>query len=637
MTVTCLSQLVAVVAYDVGVDPAGHALQVSPLNALMLQVPLYLCALLVPAGLWALVAVAWPKGRRVVDVAGGLAAALLVLVTQLDFGMQRFRGERLSLNHLVTYGTSDGLNSDWIRPVLELPGALAVALLTLIGSWVLLALAQRSPAGASSGGLRWWHPLALWGAALACYAPTRFAYYHQRDLAMSPQVVLLRPLLFAPKRMDASAELVQRAQFRAGIDATNRGGWLSDQYPLWRPSPEAGIPGAGMAAHDPPDIVIFVIESLRGRDVGWGFHPRPAGASVTPHLDSLARDAVTFPHWIANGEPSPRGFIALHSGAWEHGRGFIIANYPATQLDALPLRLRSAGYRTLAFWGGNPSFDNQLTWARRWYDELSFDLPENHLFYFNTVSDRVLMDRVIDGIAAHDRARAAHPLFAYVASNGTHTPYALDDAAAAAAPRPAPSSRQERYDLTLRNVDAEIGRVLATLRARPRWRNTVVIVVGDHSDRTDEDDDPRWRGMPTDAQVATAALVYGPARLIGPARALPMPASQVDVLPTVLSWLGDTSAVTTLGRSLFDTVALARREAVSVNSRGYRLDRGGYTLLVSPDDPRINYAWRSFSGERPTPVPLRDTPFGEDAPEALIQRIRYWSYLVEQNRVRPRF
>ena len=184
-------------------------------------------------------------------------------------------------------------------------------------------------------------------------------------------------------------------------------------------------------------------------------------------------------------------------------------------LDALPLRLRRAGYHTVALWGGNPSFDNQLTWGRRWYDDVVFERRDNQLFYFRTTPDHALMDTVITRIDAHDRDRGKQPLFIYVSSNGTHTPFELEAGAAMPNDNPPSADRQRRYDLTLRNVDAQIARVIARLRARPRWKNTVVIIIGDHSDRTSEPADPRWRGMPTDAQVATAALIFGPPALIG--------------------------------------------------------------------------------------------------------------------------
>jgi hypothetical protein len=524
--------------------------------------------------------------------------------------------------------------------VLDMPGFLVVALTLLAGTLLLLWHPWR-PGGVVPRHSRTFRAPLLYAAAmLGGQVPGQIAFDHQRVLALSPQEALLHELLYPPAPLSPTEQQAALADLRRAIDPLGRGGWRSAEYPLWRGSDFRTVPGAGMARRDPPDIILFTIESLRGRDVGWGFSPRPAGASVTPHLDSLARESVTFPYWIAGGEPSPRGFVTLHNGAWEHGRGFLIANFPEVRVEVLPQRLRSAGYRTMAIWGGNPSFDNQLTWARRWYDVLDFELPGNALFYRRTRSDRLVMDRLLAHIAAHDSTRDGtpngKPFFAYVASNGTHTPYELDEGDGAPARNSSEGmSRQARYDQVLRNVDAQIGRVIAALRQRPRWRNTVVIVTGDHADRTDEAADPEWTGTPTDAQVATAALLHGPELLVGAPRAITLPVSHSDLLPTVLGWLGDTSGVTTLGRSVFDTAAQSAREVVSINSRGVRLDRGGYSLVVAIGDPRRYRAWRAFTGERPVALPLAATPFTPDDPSRLLQRVRFWSFLTEHNQLRP--
>lgn len=80
-------------------------------------------------------------------------------------------------------------------------------------------------------------------------------------------------------------------------------------------------------------------------------------------------------------------------------------------------------------------------------------------------------------------------------------------------------------------------------------------------------------------------------------------------------------------------IPAGRRSAIAVNSRGFRLDRGGFTLLVDANNPEFHYAYRSFPQGQPEPLPLDQTPFTPDEPRRLHDRMVYWSYLVEQNRV----
>lgn len=637
--VVWVCQMAGLVLHDFGTDAAGQALQVSPLNALMIAVPFYTCWVLIIAAAFLALWLVAGRARGAVTVLGVISAMALILLTQVDFGMQRYRGERFSLVHLKTYATPSVVNGDWLGPLAQDPKYLAATLAVCLGGWIAIAVLlamQARRRGAAAPHASWGGVARCAAGAALCYAPLTFAWYHQRDMALPPEIVLARAALFPVRALTPAEEAAQLATLRKFEDPEGTSRWISDAYPLMRaPVPDARADSAAKAraAADAPDIIFFVIESLRGSDVGYGMRPRAAGRSPTPNLDSLAARGVTFPRYIASGEPSPRGFISINTGQWEHEWGFIIANFPNLQVDAMPARLRARGYHTMALWGGNPSFDNQLTWARRWYDERVFGLPEDKLFYLKTTPDRVLMDRFIERVRAHDREAPRQPFFAYVASNGTHTPYELEDSAAVPRDSASSASRETRYLLTLRNVDAQIGRVIRELKARPRWKNTVIVVIGDHSDRTDEVLDERWRGMPVDALVWTAALVYGPERLIGAPRALEFPASHVDLLPTVMAWIGDRGVWAGAGHDLFGTTPDSARSAVSVNSRGFRLDRGGYTLMVDSHDPRIQYAWRSFPEGDARPVELMETPFASGEGERLSGMMRYWSALVEGNRV----
>ncbi len=456
----------------------------------MLAVPYYTLWILLIAAVFL---AAWnvpkqPFARRIVTAAGVVASLALILLAQVDFGMQRYRGERFSLVHLRTYMTSNVINGDWIGPLVQDPKYLAATLCIWVGFSAaliaLLVLHARDSSEPIAHSPDWRAVLLCVIGAGICDVPLRFAWYHQRDMVTPPEVVLARAALFPVHGLSAAEEIAERAAMRKQLDPSGTARWLSDEYPLMRvPPARQPVQTAGEA----PAIIFFVVESLRGHDVGYGLNPRPAGQSVTPHLDSLAAQSVVFPRYIANGEPSPRGFITINTGQWEHQSAFIIANYPNLHIDALPARLRARGYHTMALWGGNPSFDNQLTWARRWYDERIFDLPENRLFYFKTQPDHLLMDRFIDRVRAHDREAPGQPFFAYVASNGTHTPYELERGAAIPDDAVPSSSRQRRYDLCLENIDAQIGRVVHfPRRSRARWKNTVIVVIGDHSDRTDE-------------------------------------------------------------------------------------------------------------------------------------------------------
>lgn len=618
-----LAQTALLLLQDFGRDPTGHPLQSSPIVALGIQLPEYAMPLLAGTAVWAALHVIADARRapawvhRVIGAVGLLWTAATLVIVVLDLGMQRFRAEPLSWNHFASYSAAGALlNSNTAAPILEQRGALAVTVAILVVALVALARAAWSEPGVP----RAREPL-LWAFAIAvAWMPTRLAWYHQRDLLQSPIARLWRTR-HPQARRSPEDERRTRDALRRALDPSGRDVWLSDEYPLLRRAGRAsGSAMWGRAIADPPDVVVLAIESLRGRDAGWGYGGRRGADSPTPSLDSLAADGVRYPFWIAGGDPSPRGYITLHTGVWEHPRLFITANFPALRVDAFPEFLRRRGYRAVALWSATPSFDNQLGTARRWYDETLFDREGAQRLYFRSTPDSVTVDRAMHWVDAHDAARPARPFVLYLATDGTHTPFPLPEGASD------PGTRQGRYDLALRDTDHQLGRLVAALRRRPRWRNTVVLVVGDHGDLTDDAVESDLRGYPIDPVAVTSAFLVGPASLIGMPRVDTSAVGHADWFATVRSWFADTSAAVWMGHDLFDTTL--DRSAVAVDSRGYRRQRNDGGLIVDANDPARWWSWHGHEtprlGAGPSPSAV-----------SLSEWLRYWGELVEADRVLP--
>jgi arylsulfatase A-like enzyme len=113
------------------------------------------------------------------------------------------------------------------------------------------------------------------------------------------------------------------------------------------------------------------------------------------------------------------------------------------------------------------------------------------------------------------------------------------------------------------------------------------------------------------------------------------PTSHVDLMPTLLDLVGDRDPVVGMGTNLFADVPPSERTAVSVSGRGYRLDRGGWSLFVMRD--HADGVWTLPSG-----APLAKlrsgvdgSPFTREDARRLRQAFDTWSWLIEENRVWP--
>ncbi len=633
------ARVVGLARYYFGVDPQGNKLSASSLVDFLFSASFHVSEILLLGVAGILI---WRSAGRfgtVFTILWVLLFALLVLLGQVDLEYLRYVGQRFTYGVLATYLGPQVIDADMYEPLVHEMGHLVFSLGTVALAWLLMAWKMVTGfANAPGPGVR---PgtLAALGFCGLFALPLLAANSLQLALARSVEANFLLSMIGSDATPPPGNESMAIDQLRSVIPLERDALWADRMFPLVR-VPERSRRPPRTASRQYPDIILFVVESLRGQDVGYG--GSPPEKSPTPHLDQLAKRSVVFPYYIANGDPSARGFFSIHTSLWPHRSRFAIANFPNLRVSSLPGRLKAHGYRNLIFWGSNPGFDNQLAWARRWYDHLDFELPENRVMVTRRMSDSTIMDHVIDAIHQHDAQHAGQPFFAYVASTGTHSPYTFEDSyfeplsAAGDADRVSTGGIEDvrlRYHQVLENVDFHIHRVIEQLKQRPRWKDTVILVVGDHANNTDEVVEPELRGLPVNFRVWTSALVYGPQQWTGPPRVNTEPASHVDLLPTVLGLVGDDLPYASVGRDLFNDGQAAGPTAVAIRERGARVDRGGFSLFLPNDSEGAFWIKPAFSTEGSLQDHPAGSPFSRNEGQAWRRRIDYLSYLIEQDRV----
>jgi arylsulfatase A-like enzyme len=366
---------------------------------------------------------------------------------------------------------------------------------------------------------------------------------------------------------------------------------------------------------DQPDIIVVMIESLRADEIGGADGTR---TSATPNLDALAQHSVVFPTFVSNGFPSAPSVLAFHCSAWPHRRKEIITDFADRRFDSIPARLRDFGYET-TYIGADPHFDHQDRWLPAWYSTV-IDLVANG----ETPTDHNILTRSIEEIRRHDRAAEGRPLFEFISTYSTHYPFRLpDDAGELAVAVTEPL--EPRYRQVLKYTDREVGALLSFLAARERRDRTITIVLGDHGFYMDL---RRTSGLPENDNIWTAAIVAGPERFIGQPRRIVAPASHVDLLPTLLAFVGDRRPSASLGGDLFGPPRNGTRTSLAVRPGGLRLDRDGASVLVDARMPTLAINRVAFPGLMPAhpAAPPIDAA-------ALTDVVADWSYLIERNRV----
>lgn len=610
-----------------GTDPNGARISAAPGLTLFWSAGLQLPFLLLLAVPFLLAALVTSRGAA---AARGLAAVVFLItmaVGLVDTGLLRYLGVRLTASQVTTYGGAS-LNS-WellasLRP--DLVFWVLIVGATVVGAG-LIAWTARRP-----GVLRP-HPATLLIAA-PLLVPGIALDPVQIPMYAPAEVVLARGLasrgIIAPEDRDAAV-----AALREGVEAGGPVRWASSSG-LQRIPPRAALPP--LPGDSLPDILIWAVESLRGAEVGFaGSGDDP---SATPVLDSLAAAGIAIPRFLSNGFPSSQGVFSTLTGLWPLQDRVILSAYPELSVDAIPARLGGMGYRRAGFWGSNPDFDNQLAWGRRWFDDLSYESPQSRFLYTRRVGDAELARRLMAYVEEWDRKGENRPLLLFALTAGTHYPFTFEDSYYApltalgdqsrVAPGPEADVRT-RYRATLAHMDRQLGRILDALRGRRTGRGLVVVVLGDHAYPAGDAVAGDLRAQPVDDFVWTSAVVAGPEPLVGPPRRLETPASQVDILPTLLDLVRDPHPYVAMGHSLLPEPDPGR-SVLSVREGGLRVDRGPWSLYL----PATGAPWADRAGDRRLDrLSPSEAGFTDSDVTAWRERMATWAWMVDRSLVKP--
>lgn len=334
-----------------------------------------------------------------------------------------------------------------------------------------------------------------------------------------------------------------------------------------------------------PNVLIYLVDTLRADRLGCYGYERP----LTPHVDRLAADGVRFARMVAQTSWTRPAVASLFTGLTprRHDTNGRKDALPAS-LPVLAEELRALGYETAGFsTNGNVSaafgFD-------RGFDHF-VSLPEGDTADVHQLSDRLhetaleWLDGRFEGrseghIEGRSEERTAERPFAlYLHSSDPHYPYSpREDLRRRWAPsvsdpqlgsmRTVQALRRGRrtgspelarelsdlYDAEIAFNDETFGALLAALERHGHADSTVVVFLGDHGEEFLEHGG--WTHGETLYQEQLAVpLIFRFPDGLGHGRVIDATARQVDVMPTLLDYLGGEPPPGIDGRSLLGDLA----------------------------------------------------------------------------------
>jgi phosphoglycerol transferase MdoB-like AlkP superfamily enzyme len=270
------------------------------------------------------------------------------------------------------------------------------------------------------------------------------------------------------------------------------------------------------------NVVILVLESFAAEYMGAG----NGGARYTPFLDSLAGQALFFPHNYANGRRSIEAMPSILAGLPSLMPDALLESiYQNNQLLGLGSLLTPRGYTCSFFHGaqnGTMRFD---IFMRRAGIPLYFGLKE---YPDRADSDGHwgILDEPYLQYVARELSRQKPPFAATVFTLSSHHPYAVPDKY---------RGRFKKGTLAIHEsigyTDFAIEQFFATARQQPWYSNTLFIITADHTQKLET---PDYMNPLGEHRVP---LIFFQPQLRFPGVDTNRVTEQVDILPSVLDYL----------------------------------------------------------------------------------------------------
>ena len=344
-------------------------------------------------------------------------------------------------------------------------------------------------------------------------------------------------------------------------------------------------------AHTPPtlrytpdNVIIILLESFES----WPLHQTIEGQEITPNLNALLADSTTFyaPMVLSQvkGARSIDAQLLLHTGLMPVNYGaysyrFVHNEYPSLDKAWKEQYGDRAGARSF-------TVDKRTVWnVAVVAQDFGYELYDKPYWVLDEktgprgrLGDASFMRQAAAKIATDEELwpTGGHTLLQLVTYSG-HTPFVIPDELKKVHFSNALPERIARYLEVANYTDRAIGEFVRTLRANPKFANTMIVITGDHegigAPRAEYLRNPDVARFLADDGYTPLIVLNSPIagrydKIMG----------QVDIYPTLLDLLGlNAYGWRGLGQSVFDTakqpVAAHTVKGIAGNTQGLSTDQ----------------------------------------------------------------
>lgn len=428
--------------------------------------------------------------------------------------------------------------------------------------------------GLTSGKRRWWCGIYA-GLAVLLLASAPVGGWRHRDIR---PLSLSSASAYVKRPVDTA--LVLNTPFSiirsAGKTVFSDPGFYSDKEQLRAIYDPLHSPGASAPDARRRNVVVIIVESF-GKDYigalnedigmdGRGFE------SFTPFVDSLINHSAVWRHSFSNGRKSIDGMPSVLASIPMFIKPFVLTPKALNHIDGLPAHLRGMGYATAFFHGartGSMGFDAFAgsIGFERYSGREDFESDPRHGGSKEFDGYWAIWDEPYLQYFASQLSEMRQPFMASVFTASSHHPFRIPEKYEGRFPEGTlPIHKCIGY------TDNALRRFFETARKEPWFDNTIFVITADHSNES------------AHAEYCTAiggfeipVIFYDPSGEFAPGMRRGV-AQQIDIMPTLLSYLGYPKAYLAFGRDLYGSDDEEEGWAVNYLNGVYQYVDEGYVL-----------------------------------------------------------
>ncbi len=333
------------------------------------------------------------------------------------------------------------------------------------------------------------------------------------------------------------------------------------------------------------NVVVLIVESF-GREYIGEYNKQLDGGKYkgyAPFIDELLKQSLTFDYTFANGRKSIDGMPSILSSIPHFVEPFFLTPASLNDVSGLADRLGECGYSSAFFHGaqnGSMGFEafSRTTGYQKYYGRTEYNNDKR----FNGDKDFdgtwAIWDEPFLQYYALKMTEMKEPFITSVFTASSHHPYNIPEKYKSRFP----DDGKNPIHKCIRYTDMALREFFETAKKQPWYKNTIFVMTSDHTNAIDH------KEYATDLGVYVAPILF-----FDPSGEMPRGqrqgiAQQIDIMPTILNYLGYNKPYVAFGIDLLNTPA-DKTWAVSYNGGIYQYVKGDY--FIQFDGSRLKAAY----------------------------------------------